>query len=153
MPRSAADYGAAIKKVREEQPDMQDTPIEPAGFFGRMLRPDAQAITNPFTGSVSYNPDNMGNMGQDELENTFTHELAHTRQVQQQPYLSRFTGMLRSMMPVSEQYHERPNEMEAFQAERNRSLSHHLDLPDPVTLNRDIQLPSVSKRRAIISGR
>lgn len=154
------DYNKVIKKVKQEMPDQAATSVEPSGFLGRFLSRGANASTNPFTGSVSFNPDMMDKMSPDEMENTFTHELTHSRQVQDTPFLSRFGNVAKSMLPGflgggDEEYYQRPRELEAFQAEKNRTLSHNLrDMPDPMNARRDINLPSespmaISKRKAM----
>jgi hypothetical protein len=146
------DYKAAIKKVREEQPDVAQIPIEPAGFLGRILGGRNEAVTNPFTGSVSYNPANMEKLSPEQTENIFAHELTHSRQVQNTPYFSRLTNVMRSMIPgQDESYYQRPREMEAFQTERDRNLRYGYSQPDPITQARDIELPPVSPRRKMMA--
>jgi len=154
------DYIKAIKKVKKEMPDQAATGVEPSGFLGKFLSRGANASTNPFTGNVSYNPDMMQRMSPDETENTFAHELTHSRQIQAKPYLNRFTDVMKSMVPRfmgggDEEYYQRPREMEAFQAERDRTSRMGLrGMPDPTTGARDINLSSenpmiISKRKAM----
>ena len=154
------DYLKAIKKVKQEMPDQAATSVEPSGFLGRFMSRGANASTNPFTGSVNYNPDVMQRLSPDEMENTFAHELTHSRQIQAKPWLQRFTDVGKSMLPGflgggEEEYYQRPREMEAFQAERDRTASHNLrGMPSPTTGQNDIDLPSenpmvISKRKAM----
>lgn len=142
------DYLKSIQKVREEQPDVSGVSIEPSGFFGKLFGGRATATASPWSGDISYNPDNMSGMSPDQIENILTHELTHSRQIQNTPYLSRFTNVLKSMIPgMDESYYNRPREMEAYQSERDRSS--RLGLPnmaDPVTGRKDIELPPISKR-------
>jgi|SRR5882672_7624015 len=146
------DILAAIKKVKGEQPDQADTSVEPRGLFGRLLGGNSQATTNPFTGSISYNPEALNKLSPPELENLMVHELTHSRQVQQTPYLQRLGSVMQSMIPGigNEDYYQRPREMEAFQAERNRSMQQGQSVPDPASGATDINLPAPSPRRKIL---
>lgn len=154
------DYLKAIKKVKQEMPDQSQTSVEPSGFLGKFLSRGANASTNPFTGNVSYNPEVMQKMSPDEMENTFAHELTHSRQIQAKPWMQRFTDVGRSMLPGflgggDEEYYQRPREMEAYQAEKNRTSRLNLrGMQDPMTGARDINLPAdnpmqISKRKAM----
>lgn len=148
------DLAKSIAKIRKEMPDQANTPIEPQGFFGRMFtNPQARATASPWTGNVSYNPEAMSQLTPDQADNVFTHELTHSRQVQQMPYLQRLMGVGRAMIPgMEENYWQRPRELEAYQAEKDRST--RLGLPnmeDPISGARDIELPAPSQRRKVMS--
>lgn len=139
----------AIKKVRGENPNMAGTSIEPAGWLGNQILSGlgASGVTNPMTGSIIYDPAAYQQMSPDLRENSLTHELAHAKQIQDMSYWNRLSNLFSSFLTPPEPYNERPNEMGAFQAERDRSLSRGLNLPDPVTGRTDIQLPSPKRRR------
>jgi hypothetical protein len=140
----------SIKKIRGENPDLANTSIEPVGWLGRMLMGSAEAITNPWTGNVSYDPNKMQQLSPNENENILTHELTHARQVGNTPYLQRLMGVGRSMLGMDDSYYDRPRELEAFQSERNRTLSQKLpDMKDPVTGRGDIQLTRPKRRNPI----
>lgn len=138
----------AIRKVRGENPDMARTSIQPGGFISgpAMHGLNASGLTNPFTGNIYYDPSSYERMQPNERENALTHELMHSRQITDQSYLARLMNLGKQFFTSPEPYYERPNEMQAFQSERNRSLNLGLDMPDPVTGKRDIQLPSSTKR-------
>jgi len=154
------DYNKVIKKVKQEMPDQAATSVEPSGFLGKFLSRGANASTSPWTGNVSFNPEMMDKMSPDEMENTFTHELTHSRQIQEKPWMNRFLDVGKSMLPGflgggDESYYQRPRELEAFQAEKDRTLSHNIrNMPDPMNARRDIELPredtmQISKRKAM----
>ena len=154
------DYLKAIQKVKKEMPDQAQTSIEPSGFLGKFMSRGANASTNPFTGNVNYNPEAMQFDSPEENENTFAHELTHSRQIQAKPYLTRFTDVAKSMLPGflgggEEDYYHRPRELEAFQAEKDRTSRMGLrGMPDPMTNRGDIELPKdnlmqISKRKAM----
>jgi len=142
-------FEESLGNVRSEMPDVSNVPVQPYGFLGKAFMSGSQAFTNPLTGSVYYNPERIQQGNPNDTENMLTHELTHSRQVLGQPFSQRLMGVARSLLPAGDSYQERPNEMAAFQAERDRTLSHHLDMPDPMTMRTDITLP-VSKRRAIL---
>ena len=138
----------AIKKVRGENPDVANTSIQPAGPISQpyLSHANASATANPFTGSIYYDPASYEKMSPDIRENALTHELMHSRQIGDQSYLARLMTFGKNFFTSPEPYYERPNEMGAFQAERDRSLSHHLDVPEPTTGRTDITLPSPRSR-------
>lgn len=154
------DYPGAIKKIRTENPDIpEDTSVLPAGPIGRFFMGHSNAITNPFTETVYYNQPSTDQMTQDELENTIHHEFQHVRQLEPQSYWQRFKNVASSMVgmdPEGSDYWQRPRELEAYQAEndRTRNLGLQHVRTDPRTGRGDIELPSdtppVSKRRNIL---
>jgi hypothetical protein len=148
------DYEKSIKKVRAENPDVAETKIAPAGFFARLLAPkNARAIASPYTGNITYFPERIEREGfnPDQIENMFTHELQHTRQTRALNPLQRLMNVGRQMLG-EEEYIRRPRELEAFQAEKDRSRRLGLNVPEPYTGARDIQLPPMSKRRQVIDN-
>lgn len=146
------DINASIQKIKEENPDQASTPVQPAGFFGKLLAGNAEATTSPWTGAVSYNQEKMNNLSAPEQENILTHELVHSRQIQQTPYINRLANFAKSMIPgMDESYYNRPREMEAYQAERDRNMRLGQQMPDPISGAKDIELPPVSPRRKIMA--
>jgi hypothetical protein len=143
------DYSKLIKKVQTENPDVANASFSEAGPWARLLaNKRARAIANPFTGNVTYFPERMATMSDPEAENTFTHELQHTRQIRGMNPLQRLMMVGRSMIPGAEEsYGERPRELEAFQSEKDRTARLKLNVPSPYTGARDIQLPPMSSRR------
>lgn len=131
-------------KVSAEYPNTKPVTMTPYNAIEKFLAPsDAVAITNPFTGNISYNPFMMQVMSPDDREQTVAHELTHSRQAQETPW---YRTALRALMP-QEEYKMRPGEMEAYQAERSRANRLDLrNLADPQTGATDIQLPSMRKK-------
>lgn len=105
-----------INIARREIPDL--APVKPYGFFSRMLTPKADAYVSPGN-SIYMNPAaNMGRSPQ-EIADIITHEQEHVKQQRQSPYGA--TGqLLRRIIPSNTPYAERPEEMAAFQAEKER---------------------------------
>jgi len=142
----------ALQKVLGEMPDVKRVSATPRGssFMSKMFMPrGANAVTNPFTGNITYNPEMMQDMNSDELEQTMAHELSHVRQTQNIPWWKIASEILApdekvppgQTYPKDDPYYWRPREMEAFQFERDRA--NRLKLPnqvDPVLGTRDIPL-------------
>lgn len=152
---------SGLAKVRGEMPDVADKSVSSSkGSLTGMLMPsNAYAVTNPFSGNITYNPEMMKGMSQDELENTLAHELTHSRQANTEPLWKKLMGMFTSdekvpvdKGPLNSSYYWRPNEQEAFQTERDRSLKQHQPwTPDPTTSARDIQL--LPPRKDVVAKR
>lgn len=133
-------------KMKQEMPDVGDTSVSPMGWIGQHLAGRANAITNPFTGSIYYNPNQMQSEGMDQngVDNVLAHELTHTRQIQDRPWYERLTAPLQGLTRATRSYDEyahSPEEAEAFQTENDRTLNQHLPSPG------DIQLPTPPKRK------
>lgn len=131
----------AIAKVRGEMPDVSNVSVNPSSsnMLARFFMPKQSiATTNPFTGNVTYNPDQLTGMSQGEIENTIAHELTHSRQAAAEPF---YKVLMNALNPMRPDYYDRPEELVAFQAEKDRTLAKHLSVPDPITGNRDIPLP------------
>jgi hypothetical protein len=144
------DYEKSIKKVRAENPDVADVAVKPGNWFDRMMTAKGvRATASPWTGNVTYFPERMASEGMDEnqIENTLTHELTHSRQTRAMNPLQRLFAVGRSILGGEEEYGQRPRELEAFQAEKDRSRRLGLRVPSPYTGARDIQLPPMSARR------
>lgn len=144
-------------------PDVNPVTVSPSNssLLSRIMMPrNTFATTNPFTGNISYNPEAMQGQSQQMIENTLAHELTHSRQAQQTPWYKTALGLFTpdEKPPVGnysnpEPYYWRPNEMEAFQAERNRArLQKQPGIPDPVYGSRDIQLPSPRRKPPKMGG-
>lgn len=151
---------AARAKVLGEMPDVrQDVSVSPTNqFMDRILGipRGTVATTNPFTGNVSYDPTLLGGMGQDELENTLTHEFTHTRQQQAEPWYKVAQKMFLphpnyvpegAKGPYDNNYYWNPEEMQAYQAERDRASRLKQNVSDPVYGSMDIPLPSMKTRK------
>lgn len=148
----------AYQKVLAEMPNIQPTTLSPSdspmNITGWLMPRNAQAVTNPLTGNVTYNPEAMAGLSPQEQEQTLAHELTHVGQVQSLPYWQRMLDIGKRMFTGDEHvpagiqpnsildnpYQWRPEEMAAFQAERQRATKMGLDFSDPVLGTRDIQL-------------
>lgn len=116
----------------------------------------SNAVTNPFTGNITYNPEMLQSMGygQNDLEDIIAHEMTHVRQTQDLPWYKKVGQILSQTYggdvkvpagipessPTNAPYYWRPMEMEAYQAERNRNMQTP-NYVDPVYGTRDIVLP------------
>lgn len=149
----------ALTKVLGEMPDVKPVTAtaSDSSMLGRMMMPrGAEATTNPLTGNISYSPTGMQGMQSPEIEQTMAHELMHTRQAQSTPWYRTLLDAFKPDVRVPQgipsgsimdnPYLWRPNEMEAFQAERDRATRLGLNVPDPVTGARDIILPKEKKK-------
>jgi hypothetical protein len=141
------DYEKSKKRIKEENPDV-NVDISEAGPIAKFFSPKGQRATaNPWTGNITYYPERMGNLSQDEADNILTHEMTHVRQFRGMSPLQKLLAVGRSALGMEESYAERPRELEAFQSEKDRSRRLGLNLPDPYTGAKDIQLPPMSPRR------
>src|SRR5262245_11211460 len=150
----------AYKKVAGEMPDVKPVSVSPGtGILSKLFLPrSAQAVTNPFTGNITYDPAAMAGIDPNEMENTLAHELTHVRQTQNMPWYKVLGSMISPVEStpdiasgsMNSPYAWRPSEMEAFQSERDRTLSHHLpNMRDPQTGMGDIQLVRPRKKSAV----
>ena len=146
----------AYQKVSGEMPGVKKVSVSPSGgsILSKMFMPrGAYAVTNPFTGNITYNPDVMAGLSRDEMENVLAHEMTHVKQTQNTPWWKTAMEIPASLFGIDEKvpegadsthndpYYWRPREMEAFQAERDRA--ERLKLPyfrDPISGMGDIDL-------------
>lgn len=161
----------AYIKVSKEMPDVKPVTVRPrqSSFLTNLFMPKgAYAVTNPFTGNITYNPDMFEGQTQDDIEQTLAHELTHTRQMQNTPWYGHLAEVgdqmlqnvksmwggnedrvpegISSSSPLNNPYYWRPREMEAFQAEKDRAA--RMKIPyyvDPILGTRDINLPAPRK--------
>lgn len=105
-----------LRIARKENPNL--APVEPYGFFSRFLQPKAMGYVSP--GNTIYvNPNQVGQSPQDWAD-TLAHEQTHVNQQQSQGY-GPTMQLLRSMLsPTRLPYGQRPDEIEAFQVEKER---------------------------------
>lgn len=138
----------AYAKVSKEMPNVRPVTVKPStsSFLTGLFMPrGSQAVTNPFTGNITYNPEALVGQSPEEMEQIIAHELTHSGQVQNMPWYKVIGNMIfdNTNPPAGKQgffdnnYNWNPNEMEAFQTERNRRPN----FPDPVYGTRDIVLP------------
>lgn len=127
VPSVEAQMAAAKLRLQREMPkEMAATSISPMGGLGQALSGGAEAITNPLTGSIYYNPVRMGGQSQHQVEDTLAHELTHTRQSQQEPWYTKFMAPLVGLqrgLGFGEPYGQHPEELEAYQTEADRAAA------------------------------
>jgi hypothetical protein len=144
----------AYSKVSKEMPHVKKISVTPStsGTLSKIFTPrGANAVSNPWSGNMIYNPDMMGDMGQFDKEQVIAHEMVHTGQMQDMPWYKKIGEMLfnRGNVPegipatsnLNNPYYWRPHELEAYQAERDRAT--RLKIPnyvDPITGGRDYSL-------------
>lgn len=153
MPGPTVDQQVATAKqqMQQEYPGrMAGTSIQPMGWMGKALSGlqsqlvgggQTQALTNPWTGSISYNPEALAGQDQNTINQMLAHELTHTAQAQQaaqQPWYQRAYQAMKGLMtpggdyPISpgmdipQNYQPRSDELEAFQTENDRALAQQL---------------------------
>lgn len=146
----------ALAVVRPEMTDVANRKVTSSkdSLIGRMLMPsNAYAITSPWTGNITYSPDMMKDMTQDEIENTIAHELTHSRQFANQGIMGTIKNMLTKPKAATSggflgsSYYWNPDELEAFQTEKDRQVRLKQAWPrDPMTGQGDIMLPSKPKK-------
>lgn len=121
----------AKRQMQKEMPaELAAAKVVPFNWLDKILA-DQQTIMHTSLGNkIAYNPAQLQNMSQDEVNDAFAHELTHVKQQAQQPLWRRLLD--RVMDPVGElltPYEQQPWEMEAFQAERDRAAREHRTPP------------------------
>jgi hypothetical protein len=101
--------------ARKENPSL--APVETYGPLSRILQPKAMGYVSP--GNTIYlNPAQQGQSAQDWAD-TLTHEQTHINQQKETGY-GPTRQFLSSLLGENLPYGQRPNEMAAFQAEKER---------------------------------
>lgn len=162
----------AKAKMQQEMPtEMSAASIEPTGMFGsmkdalvkRVIGGAPVATTGPF-GGITYNPELLRAMNQNELEDTLAHELTHVGQYSGgQPNISMGRGIMNTisnLLPHKDEglpeetkrfysshgydpsYRGSSVEMEAYQKEDQRKAQRGEGMPGD-----DIYLPSNKKTK------
>jgi len=102
-----------IDIARKEMPDM--APVKSYGFFSRMLSPNAMGYASPGN-SIYLNPRMNEGQTPQEIADTLTHEQEHIKQQKYSPTME----LLKRMFIPQGPYEQRPEELAAFQAEKDR---------------------------------
>ena len=153
----------AYAKVAGEMPDVQKITVSPStsSLLTRFMMPrGANAVTNPFTGNITYNPDMLQGVDDNERQQILAHELTHVRQTQNQPWYKILGNIMNQNITredtpppgvssvLNDPYYWRPNEMEAYQTEKDRAQRlNYPNYADPMTGGRDINLPTETKKK------
>lgn len=104
-----------IDIARKEMPNM--APVKPYGMLSRLVQPNALAYASPGNNIYLNTRANLGQSPQD-IADTLTHEQTHVNQAQENG--GTFSNIMKLIMGDRLPYHQRPNEMAAFQAEKER---------------------------------
>ena len=109
-----------IDIARKEMPGM--APVQPYGFFSRLLSSGNNAYAGLGGDRIYMNTQSMAGHTPEEVADTLTHEQTHINQQAQRGYgpTGEFLRNLLQGNPIPLPYGQRPDEMEAFQAERQR---------------------------------
>lgn len=148
----------AYSKVSKEMPGVKKISVTPSNstMMGRIFTArGANAVSNPFTGNMTYNPDMINGMGYNQFdkEQILAHEMTHTAQTQNTPWYKtlgeifsrdeKVPAGIKDTSVLNNPYYWRPRELEAYQAERDRATRlHQPNYVDPIYGTRDIPLPS-----------
>jgi|SRR5215467_3173435 len=141
---------SALTRALNKMPGVQRPILMPSSdnILTRSIPGDFEARTGRYTGHILYNPDAVAGKSPQEMDDLMTHELTHTRQAQTTPwwrqlmntYSNRPPAGLPANSPINNAYSWNPQEMEAFQNERNQNVLTP-GYSDPQTGARDIPLP------------
>lgn len=154
----------AYAKVAGEMPDVKKVSVSPStsSLLSRWFMPrGANAVTNPFTGNITYNPEMLAGLDDNDREQILAHELTHTKQTQNTPWYKILGGIMKQNLggdsvpegvrpssPLNNPYYWRQHEQEAYQAERDRAMRNKIpNYVDPVTGGRDINLLPEPKKK------
>ncbi len=109
------------------------------------------AVTGPLNG-IRYDPDELKGMNQTQVNDVLAHELTHVRQNLRQSSYQNLVDLLMRPFQTELPYGQQPEEMEAFQTERDRSLKEHRPQSMPIpsfqggkARQNDLTLPDFSK--------
>ena len=129
-----------IRIAQSENPNL--APVKTYGPLSRMFLPHAQGYTSP-SRNIYLNPNQLEGFSPQDVADTITHEQTHANQMGPSTLMN-FISMFGDRDP----YHQRPNEIEAFQAEqarRSRMNRFQTGIPEFSTGNiiapQDIMLP------------
>jgi len=106
-----------INIARKEMPDM--APVKSYGFFSRMLQPDAFGYASPGN-SIYLNPRMSEGQTPQEVADTLVHEQEHIKQQKTSGVSPTMDLLKRMLIPQRTPYAHRPEEMSAFQVEKER---------------------------------
>lgn len=106
----------AIEIAKREMPDL--APVQPYGLLSRMYGSDAQAYTSPGR-NIYMNPAQMQGQSVQDIADILTHEQEHVKQMKERGHSS-VGEFLRQAFTGQGPYHQRTDEMSAFQAEKDR---------------------------------
>ena len=109
-----------IRIAKAENPNL--APVESYGPISRMFRSNAQAYASPGR-TIYLNPDQSAGLSPQDIADTLVHEQTHINQMNDRNYSTLrefYSPLFRGT--VNTAYAQRPDEMEAFQAEKDRRI-------------------------------
>ena len=111
------DVWEAIRIAKQENPDL--APVEPYGLVSRLLQPNAQGYASPGR-TIYLNPTQLQGQSVQDIADTITHEQTHIKQSRDSGRSSIGELMRQIYSSSGTPYHQREDEMAAFQAEKDR---------------------------------
>jgi hypothetical protein len=149
-PVSVEDQIAQARQmIGAEYPQLDQGTPQPTGILGRMALPSADGVTNPMTGQVSLNVGNLQGRSTQEIADVLLHELTHRKQVLAKSPLQRVGTFLSDLLPNSEPYHRRPDEIAAYEAEIRRAVGQgRADYTPSFATGQTIEQADIPLRRA-----
>lgn len=107
----------AIEIAKKEQPDL--APVEPYGFMSRLFKSGALGYASPGR-TIYLNPELSKGQTPQDITDTIIHEQEHVKQMRKAG-TNPVTEFLREVYAgIGVPYHQREDEMAAFQAEKDR---------------------------------
>lgn len=116
QPDLPQNVSQAAQLLSKEEPDFDPSSVRKAGMIRRMLHPGAQAEAG-LMGGIYVNPANTEGLDPQDMADTLLHEQTHVRQGKGRGLMKE---LYQRMMQNQGWYGQRPDELEAFQAERDR---------------------------------
>jgi hypothetical protein len=106
----------AIDIARGEDPSLAN--VSMYGPISRMLLPNAQGYTSPGK-NIYLNPNQLQGMNSQDIADTILHEQQHVKQMRERGG-NALTELYKEARGSKEPYNQRPDEMAAFQFEKDR---------------------------------
>lgn len=113
------DMQQGINIAKRENPNLGE--VQPYGILSRLLQPNAQGYTGP-NRTIYLNPKTMAADRPQEVADTLLHEQTHVNQMKERGHgtIGEILSTIYNGLKNNEPYAQRPDEIQAFQAERER---------------------------------
>jgi hypothetical protein len=105
-----------IDIAKKENPNLGD--VKSYGPISRMFMSNAQGYTSPAR-TIYLNPEQMAGQNPQDVADTIIHEQTHVNQMKSRGS-NPIMELLRESYGAGQPYQQRPDEMEAFQTEKDR---------------------------------
>jgi hypothetical protein len=121
--RLSPEQQQGLDMARKYNPNIQADTVKPYGFVSKLMQPNAIGYTSPGQGIYL----NQGQQGQsaNDWASTIIHEQTHADQMKNRGY-GPTREFLHEMFGGNSPYHRRPDEMEAFQREKDFNNSRRM---------------------------